>query len=80
MCLKVNLEPMLVSSFQNYAWGGPDTLSSGTSRLVYAVARLQFFSLLLACRFSAVSLNPPYLFKSGQGKYWSVSILLNSSV
>ena len=71
---------MLVSSFQNYAWGGPDTLSRGTSWLVYTVACLPFFSLLLACRFGAVSLNPPSLFKSGQGKYWSVSIPLNSSV
>ena len=74
MCIEVNLKLMLVSSFLNYAWGSPDTLSRGTSWLLYAVAWLQFSSLLLACRFSAVFLPtlPPSL---SQGK---VSIPLNS--
>lgn len=50
---KVILEPMLFSSFLNYAWEGGgwggDALSRGTSWLVYA--SVFAITVLLACHF-----------------------------
>ena len=56
-----------------------NAFSRSTSLLEYTVACLQFFAkffaiaLLLAWHFSSVFFpNPPFLFNSGQGKYWLV--------
>ena len=70
---KVILEPMLVSSFPNYAWGGGGGMPLAEAPLCYNLVACFPF---LCCVFP----NSPSLYVSGLGKYWSVNIPLNSSV
>ena len=80
----VNLEAMLVSSFPNNAGGGMMHLAGH----LMTVACLQFFatsisqSLVVCLPFQCCFIfsRHPSLFSSGPGKYWLISIPLNSSV